>query len=355
MNFAAIRFCLLTVLLITTPLQASDNIERRLAVEIGSSAIKYAIAEVDSTTDTILEIKDQDSIALPLHDNILSDNTHTISQEMMNAVTAVFVRLKEKVGYYQVTDIKVVATEAVRIASNKVQFQASFQGKTGFVLQILTQHDEDQMDYFTAIRASQKPGMPVVFDIGRNSFQLIVDDPDAKTLAYKGEYGSKSFFSYILEVVQGRDSQQTRTIHPLTQLQSEESLRFAQHLARRTPQLIRAQIASRDGEVVAIGSLFQYSLLEAIKTEPDQQYITLNDLQQFIRRSLNREENENHTEADELQLHQLGYQRHKGFSHLTLSNAVMVYGFMKELGILKLAVADRTSTDSILEYSPFWQ
>ena len=355
MRFAAIYFWLLSACITTPTLHAGDYIERRMAIELGSSAIKYAVAEVDSRTDTILEIKDQDSIALNLHDSVLSNSKHMIDQKTTDSVTEQFARLREKANYYLVTDTKVVATEAVRIARNKVEFQARLQGKTGFILQVLTQADEDQMDYFTAIRFSQKPDMPVVFDIGNNSYQLIIDDPEAETLAYKGDYGSTSFFRYLLEVVQGKDSNKTNTIHPLSKPQFEEGLRFAHHLAQRTQNLIKTQIKNNNGEVVAIGSLFQYSLLEAIKSEPEQQQITLDELEQFIHRSLNREETEHHTEETEIQPHQQGYRKHNGFSHLTLSNAIMVYGFMKELGILSLNIADRTSTDSILEYSPFWQ
>lgn len=355
MKRALLRHLLMATCFITSPLFATDSVERRMVIEVGSSAIKYAIADVNSSTDTILDIKDQDSIAFRLHDNVLNNNRHIIDKATLGAMSDIFLRLKDKASYYHTAHIKVVATEAIRITSNKVEVQSALQGKTGLVMQILAQDDEDQMDYFTALRASKKPGKPVVWDIGNNSYQLIADDPAADTLAYKGDTGSRSFFRYLLEVVQGKDLQKDDNLHPLTSDQFEEGIRFAHHLAEKVPKLVRSQITRNKGEVVAIGSLFQYSLLEAVKTEPEQLLITQHEVKQFIDRSLNREQTEQHPLDKEQQLNRLGYRQQQGFSHLTLANAVMVYGFMQELGILSLEVADRTSTDSILEYSPFWQ
>ncbi|AMO56915.1 hypothetical protein GZ77_01795 [Endozoicomonas montiporae] len=343
-----------------TNLLARDSVERRLVIEVGSSAIKYAIADVNSSTDTILEIKDQDSIAFRLHDNVLNNDKRIIDSATLNAISDIFLRLKDKASYYHTRHIKVVATEAVRIASNRVEVESLLQGKTGFVMQVLSQDDEDRMDYFTALRVSKKPGKPIVWDIGNNSYQLIASDSEANSsgynhLAYKGDYGSRSFFRYLLEVVQGKSLEENSNLHPLTRNEYKEALRFAHHLAERTPKMIQSQIARNNGEVVAIGSLFQYSLLEAIKAEPDQLQVTQNEVKRFIERALELEETEHHKDSKELQLNRLGFRQHEGFSHLTLSNAIMVYGFMQELGILSLTVADRTSTDSILEYSPFWQ
>ena len=355
MKPSLLRHCLIATSLITSPLFATDSVERRMAIEVGSSAIKYAIADVNSNTDTILEIKDQDSIAFRLHDKVLNNDRHTIDKATLGVLSDIFLRLKDKASYYHTPHIKVIATEAMRITSNKVEVQSTLQGKTGLVMQILTQANEDRMDYFTALRASKKPDKPVVWDIGNNSYQLIADDPTADTLAYKGDSGSRSFFRYLLEVAQGKDWQKDSNLHPLTKEQYEEGLRFAHHLAGKVPKLVRSQIVRNNGEVVAIGSLFQYSLLEAVKTEPGQLLVTQNEVKQFINRALIREQTEHHPTDQEQQLNQPGYRQHQDFSHLTLSNAIMVYGFMQKLGILSLEVTDRTSTDSILEYSPFWQ
>ena len=44
-------------------LQAAPFLERRMAIEIGASAITYAVADVDPTSDRIVKIHDSDIVS----------------------------------------------------------------------------------------------------------------------------------------------------------------------------------------------------------------------------------------------------------------------------------------------------
>ena len=347
-------FLTLTIALFSTVTKAETS-ERRMAIEIGSSAIEYAIADVDPDTDTIITYKDRQSIVLHLHDDVLANKDHRFSSDMMAQAADIMKQLREKANYYLATEIAVVGTEALRLANNRHKLLHNLQREIGTKIMILSEQDEDRMDYFTAIRISESQGMPVVWDIGANSFLLIATNQKSEILSYNGDYGSQSFMNYVVEVIQGKELKGQASIHPLNQQHYQEALRFAHHLASRAPESIKQHIVTNKGEVVALGSLFQYSLLSVMPNLEGQRTILRRHLESYLQQALNRESKEDHNTRQEPLPHQLTYKPHSGFSHLTLSNAIMVYGFMLELGIEKLSVSERTSTDSMLEYSPFWQ
>lgn len=345
-----VRFTLLFLLLplFQPELLARETAERRMAIDVGASAVKYTIADVNVEDDTIIEILDSDSLQLLLHDDIYSSHNRAFSKPMMNEAQTIFMELKKKAEYYHVEKTRAIATETFRTSHNRSKMVSLLLRESGIKVNTISEEEEDRLDFFTAIRASQQPGMPVVWDIGGSSYQLIVQNAHQETITAKGGYGSTSFFNYILEVAQNKDHRKSRYIHPITRAEYNQSMKFAQHMARRAPDDIRTNIKKNHGRVIAIGSLFQFSLMEAIPDSRKTRHISQQALKSYIEHSLNRELVENHPEDHPTH-------GHKGFSHLNLSNAILAYGFMVELDIKQLSVVERTSTESILEFTPYWQ
>ncbi|MGI9277704.1 MAG: hypothetical protein ACR2PT_23010 [Endozoicomonas sp.] len=324
-------------------IQASPFPERRMAIHVGASAISYAIADVDPENDSIVKAHDSAHLPIPFHEDLEQNRENSLSRQIQEQALGIFRQLKNKADYYQVTKIKAVATETFRQAGNRVEMVASILGKTGIRVEIIDQETEDRLDYFTAIRTRQDNDESMIWDIGGGGYQLIMSDSQDNPSTFKGGYGSITFLNFLLEVAQDKDHRQTRNIHPLTQQQFETGLRFARHLARRTPESMASIIRKNHGQATAIGKLFQYSILPSAGSRK----VSQAQLKAYIEKSLNLEATESHDDDS-------GRPR-KGFSHLALSNAILVFGFMEELGITLLAIAERSDTDSILEYTPFWQ
>ena len=111
---------------------------------------------------------------VPFHEDMEQGLVGDISQPILEETKAIFQRLKKKADYYQVIKTKAVATETLRKARNRVLVVAEILGETGIKLEIIDQEIEDRLDLFTAIRTSQGPGKPVVWDIGGGEHQLLL-------------------------------------------------------------------------------------------------------------------------------------------------------------------------------------
>ena len=332
----------LQIFLLSSYLTAAPFPERRIAINIGAVAVNYAIADVDPATDTIIKLHDTDSFPIAFHEDLEQSTEITVSAQTQAELVHAVRQVKKRMEYYQVSEFKAIATETFRIARNRVELLGNILGETGIRIDVLDQATEDRLDFFSAIRTSQKSDKPVVWDIGGGGYQLITNSLEQPITA-NGAYGSVTFLNYLLEVTQNKDHRKTRNIHPLTEYQFEQGLRFARHLARRSPEPITRAIRENHGQVIAVGQLFRNTVLPQSRTRK----INHAMLKGYIKKSLNQEATEQH-EPDS------GRPR-KGFSHLALSNAILVYGFMVELGITQLTIAERSSTDSILEFTPFWQ
>ena len=322
---------------------ASEFHERRMAIHVGPSAISFTVADVDPENDNIIKFHDSAHLPIPFHEDLEQNKEVILSREIQEETLDIFRQLKNKADYYQVTKIKAVATETFRQAGNRVEIVASILGETGIRLEIIDQETEDRLDFFTAIRTSQGNDKPVTWDIGGGGYQFIISGSQGNPVTSKGSYGSITFLNFLLEVAQSKDHRLTRNIHPLTRPQFETGLRFARHMARRTPESMASVIRNNHGQVTAVGRLFQYSILPSAGSRKVNQA----QLKTYIEKSLNQEATENHDDDS-------GRPR-KGFSHLALSNAILVFGFMEELGITQLSIAERSDTGSILEFTPFWQ
>ncbi len=323
----------------------ADSLERRMAIEISSSAIKYAIADVNRETDIIVNYQDVGVFAAPLHSDLLNSPDRQFSNDIRKKVIKIFMTMKSKSDYYHVSKIRAIATEVFRESRNAGNLAVSILGRTGINIKTVSPLEEDRLDFFTAIRTSGQINHPVVWDIGAVSSQLIIEDNNQEPFTHKSETGSLTFIQYLLEVVKYNDKTPSKDLHPLSSAQAQSGITYARYLARQTPGAIKDAIKINQGHISTIGSLFKYSISEDIAQGNNS--VSKEILQQHINRWIRSEERNLHQSTDD--------PAKLGFSHANLANAILVLGFMIELGINTLDVVDSSTTDSILEYTPLWQ
>ncbi|MDD5155140.1 MAG: HD domain-containing protein [Candidatus Omnitrophica bacterium] len=109
---------------------------RAALIDIGSNSVKLFIAESQGENMTILE--SLKSIVPIANDTFLKDR---ISQETINQVITILEKYRRVINDYDVNDIKVVATTAVREARNKDIFVDMINLKTGFQIDVLSVGD----------------------------------------------------------------------------------------------------------------------------------------------------------------------------------------------------------------------
>ena len=333
---------LLIVATLCSPAHAIQS-EHRMAIDIGSGTTHYTIAEVNPETGKIVRIVDSGRFDAAYRIDLITSPNRQFSPQMFDRAVDVFQRLRSKYDYFGVSRARVIARQSFRLAGNHQQLANKVQKKTGFVIHTMSREEEDQLDYFTALRASQTSSRPIVWDIAADSYQLIVEDELQEPFTHLGDFGSMDFLDYMLEVVQQKQPGPAISLHPLSQSEASAGILFARFLARQAPAIFSRKIAENNGAVLAIGTLFRNSIGDGNRSK-----ITQSELLQTINKQLVTERNEPHSQGNPLN-------NPDRFSHTRLANALLVYGMMLELGINKLNIAGSDASESLLEFMPYWQ
>ncbi len=141
------------------------------AVDVGSNAIRMAIAEVGDHGDvTVVENARE---ALRLGTDVFS--TGAISPEsIQNAVRAV-VRFRERFETFPVLHVRAVATSAVREAKNRAEFADRIRDASGIPLEVISGEEEARL-VFHAVRDRVELGdrLAMLIDIGGGSVEVSV-------------------------------------------------------------------------------------------------------------------------------------------------------------------------------------
>ena len=105
-------------------------------IDIGTNSIKLFIAEEDGNDIKIIESLKN---VLPLgNDTFFKDR---ISQETINRTVAILDKYNDKLKEYSVTNVKVIATTAVREAANRDVFIDTVYRRAGFNIEVFTVGD----------------------------------------------------------------------------------------------------------------------------------------------------------------------------------------------------------------------
>src|SRR5258708_19504102 len=125
----------------------------RAAIDIGSNTIHIVVARCSPQDLDILE----DQVELVrIGESVTA--TGEISQQKCRAAIAVLNRYKALAEKYGANPIFVVATEAIRQASNSASFLEQVQRETGLTVQVITPNPEPTLPFYgPAYKSSPKP------------------------------------------------------------------------------------------------------------------------------------------------------------------------------------------------------
>ena len=143
-------------------------------IDIGSNSIKLLIGE---RKDNGMTIVDSLKNIIPIGKSTFFDGN--IAQEDINQIIGILEKYKKTLQEYDVKDIKVIATTAIREAGNKEIFLDTIERKTGFEIEILSVGDV--IYYIDAyISHKLKDSYPIhtknliIADIGAGSLDISV-------------------------------------------------------------------------------------------------------------------------------------------------------------------------------------
>lgn len=144
----------------------------RAAIDIGSNTIHIVVAR--STPYDLDIVVDREEL-VRIGESVTA--TGEISQEKANAAIAVLKRYKTQARRRKADPIFVVATEAIRQASNSADFVEQVRSKTKLAVQLISGNAEAALTFFgTTYEVNKEPGHPAqvgVMDLGGGSLELV--------------------------------------------------------------------------------------------------------------------------------------------------------------------------------------
>ncbi|USE34564.1 hypothetical protein [Endozoicomonas sp. SCSIO W0465] len=318
------------LVLLFTCQPATAKLERRMAIEIHANTIQFAIADVNGKTDKIYRHLDYGSLEAGFYDDLSSSDNRLFSNDMLKKAQRLFEKLRTRQEHFKVVKVRAVAMDIFREAHNAEELVEQVRRTTGIDIRILSPDEADRMDFFSAFTATDNSETPVVWDIGKESFQLIISDSETGPFVHKSDFGFVSFMNYLKEVVQNRPMHFPGSLSPVSTKELEAGIRFARYLARRTPDVIRKELKKDKVKITGIGPVFQEGFAEDIAGHI--MSLDKGKLEQFI---LDQASSGDTNEA-------------------SLSSAILVFGFMEELDITQLFISDHNSTVGMLEFPILW-
>ena len=318
--------------LVFTSQSVIAKLERRMSIEIDANTVRFAIADVNNNTDKVYRYLDYGSLNASFYNDLAASDNRFFSSCMLKKAQDLFQKLRTRQEHFKATKVRAIATDTFREAHNAEELVQKIRRTTGIDIRILSLEEEDRMDFFSALTATDNAETPVVWDIGKESFQLIIADPEAGPFAHKGEFGSVNFMEYLKEVVQNKPAKFSGSLSPISTKELDAAISFAKYLARRTPSIIRRELKKEKVQITAIGSVFQESIAVDIAIN-NGKLLDKGILKKYIQEQILTTNQEN---------------------DLSLSNAILVLGFMEELEIKRLNISDHNSTLGMLEFPILW-
>lgn len=154
-------------------------------------------------------------------------------------------------------------------------------------------------------------------------------------IVFKGQLGSIPFKNYIIEVIQGKDSNKVNSPNPMTLEDYKQADRYARALARKAFPTIKDKIQA-DNMVIGLGRLFYASIAPVAGHDGK---ITRKGLRDFINASLNKTDQE----------------LNNPFANVDVSNCILALAFMKALHIQEISVVDKTTSKGLLVHNNYWE
>ena len=163
----------------------------KAAIDIGSNTVLLLLGEVkDQKVDVIYEEQHAPRLGRGVDEQ---ENLNTKSvQRVVNVLTTYQSTIDNK--YTDVSDVRVLATSAVRDANNRQEFVRKVKEETGFSVQILSGEEEAELTYAGAKSVlTQNDTDAAVIDIGGGSTEIAIGTGKQMTDRYSFDIGSVRF------------------------------------------------------------------------------------------------------------------------------------------------------------------
>jgi exopolyphosphatase / guanosine-5'-triphosphate,3'-diphosphate pyrophosphatase len=299
----------------------------RLAIDVGSSATKYEVAEVEG--ETIQTVLIDREVPLAIDEDIKQSGTNIITDNARHKLTTLIETIKKEALEQGATEYGAVATAAFRTAKNAGTTLDKVAKETGITITIIPESNEAILDFKGASHQLNIPhSQLVVWDLGGGSMEMIARAPNDKTLMYLGDLGSVGFREEVVRKIKKQNAAVVLSPNPLTREQIDAAVALAAAEAKKVPPDLQVKIAARETKTVAIGG-FAFLQLPEKKTPT----YTLDEVKQALYSKANKTDKE------------LGNAPYAGQA---VTDLALTLGYMQTLNIPILQLKDISLTTGLL-------
>ncbi len=309
--------------------EASPRVEPVAVIDIGTTAVRMAIAEIDATGD----VRTLEELSQPIGLGKDAFTTGTIARSTIEECARILTSYRRVLDEYQIVSpdqIHVVATSAVREAQNQLSFVDRIYSVTGFQVELIDEAEVNRITYLgiqPLLKAeSALSAQTIVVEVGGGSTELLVVAGEDVNYSHSLRLGS-------IRLRETLEAYHTPTGRARTIMES--------HIQRTLQQVQTGIPTDENSQMVALGGDIRFAADQLV---PDWDHdgfcrIPLASLERFT------------NEIVELSTDKLVHQFHLDFTHAeTLGPALLAYVELAHLfGLQQVIVASINLRDGLLK------
>lgn len=157
------------------------------AIDMGSNSFRLELAQIrDGEYRRIAYLKE----TVRLGGGLGADGR--LAREAVERALSCLARFRQRLGGLPAVQLRAVATQTLREASNRDEFLFQAEQVLGYPIEVISGREEARLIYVGVSRLEPAPHARLVIDIGGRSTELIVGEGDAARLAESFQIGSVS-------------------------------------------------------------------------------------------------------------------------------------------------------------------
>lgn len=302
---------------------AKNCLERHGALDIGSGSTKAFAAVVDVCEKKIVTVLFEGSRPISFNDALEKSDSGEIPlgliDEAGKKISLLIASMKEK----DVESFTAIATSAFRVAKNGPNAADILSGKISIPIKIVSQDEEAEIGYISALAQSQVPPKDresvIVWDIGGGSMQMRAKTKQGDQL-FKGDLASVTFKNRVIQEIQSKDPKSVSSPNPLGR-DFMKATKLAQEHAKSNVPIYFKQKATK-ARWIGIGGVLAISTQTQV--DPKKKTFSKDELERALAKR-------SRLKDEEIQ---------SDYRYTDITNLALVLGYMKALGIDKVETAE---------------
>lgn len=332
----ACRYLCLMVMFMATTLMGETVV--RATVDIGSGATKLRVAEIDLQKQKISKVLATKTFAVPYQEQLATSNSNEFNADVMQTGLEALKQSAEIAKQHGATQTIATATAAFRKARNAESFMERIYRETGIRVFIIDQNLEGELAFKAATAQLEiPPRQLVVWDIGGGSVQLTAIDRLGQYRIFRGSDASVPFKNHIITWIQKRNAAEGATPNPLNFVDTLRAESHARAVANKVDNFFKRKIQEPQTKIVGVGNIFGLQLYDMVGKKNT---LSREELIELLAGLVDKKDED------------VGG---GPFANVYVSNTILVLGFMEQLGIEEMAIADINPSDGAFFWPAFWE